>query len=290
EIGSDNRIRSIGFFVLWGFVVRRIDCKKSDDELAECKIYWRCETYKNGCKGRGNSFGLNGPLKVTISHNHILNPEKKEFLQSKEKLKSMAVSANEAPHAIRQQIIQTRNTESGYGSNAKCLTDLVIPECLQITHKNVKFYYGDSVVKFTGVIFIYANHFGVEFKLKALAFLPEADVLTGFEQVKVFAPAKGKRVVPRFPIDIWNLHERVKLGLPHACKNMTVKKAIEFFRLEQNNMETDLLILFSGETIKQTRKKDLVREQKLKTIVSEYDVLNIDLFLNGIIGLLDDQL
>ncbi|RNA14494.1 hypothetical protein BpHYR1_033020 [Brachionus plicatilis] len=35
---------------------------------------------------------------------------------------------------------------------------------------------------------------------------------------------------------------------------------------------------------------DLDREQKLKTIVSEYDVLNIDLFLYGIIGLLDDQL
>ncbi|RNA44110.1 hypothetical protein BpHYR1_001020 [Brachionus plicatilis] len=35
---------------------------------------------------------------------------------------------------------------------------------------------------------------------------------------------------------------------------------------------------------------DLDRVQKLKTIVSEYDVLNIDLFLNGIIGLLDDQL
>ena len=53
--------------------------KKSDDELAECNIYWRCETYKNGCKGLGYSFGLNGPLKVTISHNHILNPEKKSF-------------------------------------------------------------------------------------------------------------------------------------------------------------------------------------------------------------------
>lgn len=178
----------------------------------------------------------------------------------------MGVSTNEAPRtlirdfqlslsdecvvawpkkdAIRQQIIRKSNAESGYGSNAKCLTDLVIPECLQITHKNVKFYYGDS----------------------------------------------GKDDINR--VIFFTTSQNLKLMSTYSdlyCDG-TVKKAIEFFRLEQNNMETDLLILFSGETIKQTSKKDLVREQKLKTIGSEYDVLNKDLFLNGIIVLLDDQL
>lgn len=158
---------------------------------------------------------------------------------------------------------------------------------------------------------------------KALAFLPEEDVVNGFEYVKQSAPAStksfityiennyigktkdGKRVSARFPISLWNLNENVKAGLPRTnnnveswhsrikpdvSKNLTVEKVVEFFRLEQNNMETDLVLLFSGETIKQTKKKDLVREEKLKKLINDYNVLNLDLFLNGITNLLDDKI
>jgi hypothetical protein len=73
------------------------------------------------------------------------------------------------------------------------------------------------------------------FKLtQALAYLPVDDVVTGFEYLTSQAPPKfgvlikwlennyiGKfkpnsrtsRVEPRFPIPMWNLHERVKKGL-----------------------------------------------------------------------------
>ncbi|CAF1063806.1 unnamed protein product [Brachionus calyciflorus] len=75
-------------------------------------------------------------------------------------------------------------------------------------------------------------------------------------------------------------HSRIKSD---ASKNLTVKKVV------QNNMENDLVLLFSGETLKQTKKKDLVREEKLKKLIDEYNVLNLDLFLNRIINLLDDK-
>ena len=153
--------------------------------------------------------------------------------------------------------------------------------------------------------------------------MPKEDVVSGFEYVKQSAPAStksfityiennyigktkdGKRVSARFPISLWNLNGRVKAGLPRTnnnveswhsrikpdvSKNLTVDKVVEFFRLEQNNMETDLVLLFSGETLKHTKKKHLVREENLKKLINDYNVLHLDLFLNGIINLLDDKI
>jgi hypothetical protein len=69
--------------------------------------------------------------------------------------------------------------------------------------------------------------------MQALAYLPVDDVITGFELLSSEAPPKFKpilswlennyigkfkpnsrtsRVVPRYPIKMWNLHERVKKG------------------------------------------------------------------------------
>lgn len=394
------------------------------------KIYWRCEFFKD-CKGRGNSKGLLPPFKVTKEHNHMIKPEKKESLDSKQLLKQMAIRSNDQPRAlirdfqltlsdecistwskkdaIRQLIIRTRNAKSGCGFNAKCLQDLEIPESLKSTYKGSKFYYGDSgkddqnriiffttqqnlklmssyndwycdgtfdisptifkqvysvhiIVRGTTLPMLYAllpnksqktykklfklilqqitkkpnfvncdfelaainalrsvfgcKIFGCFFhlsqsfwrrvqscnlklwfssdfrqtfrKVQALAFIPCEDVFDGFELIRTSSPntarqfldyvennyigkLKGNKLSKaRFPIELWNLHERVKLDLPRtnnnveswhsrikpdSCKNLTVKKVVEFFRLEQNNMETDLVLLFNGEQIKVIKKK-----------------------------------
>ena len=78
------------------------------------------------------------------------------------------------------------------------------------------------------------EQFRMSFKtMQALAYLPVDDVITGFELLSSEAPTKFKpilswlennyigkfkpnsrtsRVVPRYPIKMWNLHERVKKG------------------------------------------------------------------------------
>ena len=80
-------------------------------------------------------------------------------------------------------------------------------------------------------------------KVQALAYLPPKDVLKGFniiekESPKAFQPvltwlennyigklkknSRTERVEPRFPIKIWNLHERVKKGLPTTNNGVEV--------------------------------------------------------------------
>ncbi|CAF1040609.1 unnamed protein product [Brachionus calyciflorus] len=76
---------------------------------------------------------------------------------------------------------------------------------------------------------------------------------------------KSRQVSQRFTIELWNLHDRVKLDLPRTKynleawhsriktdtrHNLTANKVVEFFRLEQNNIELDLLLLFTGSQIK----------------------------------------
>ena len=111
-------------------------------------------------------------------------------------------------------------------------------------------------------------------QIQALAFIPCCDVFQGFEIIKrnssnnaiffinyvqnnyIGTIRQGRQVSPRFPIELWNLHDRVKLDLQRtnnnveswhsriktdARHNLTVNKVIEFFKLEQNNIESDLL-------------------------------------------------
>ncbi|RNA05670.1 hypothetical protein BpHYR1_025989 [Brachionus plicatilis] len=88
----------------------------------------------------------------------------------------------------------------------------------------------------------------------------------------------------RFPIDIWNLHERVKKDLPRtsnnveswhsriksdARHNLTVNKVVEFFRLEQSSQ------------LKSTSSKAQKKEDKIKRQVNEYKTENLELFLTG---------
>ena len=44
-------------------------------------------------------------------------------------------------------------------------------------------------------------------------------------------------------------------------KNLTVAKVVELFRLEQNSMESDLLLLFNGEQLKSIKTKVAKKEE-----------------------------
>ena len=69
------------------------------------------------------------------------------------------------------------------------------------------------------------------------------------------------RVVPRFHIEEWNLHDRIKQALPttinlvevwyglEAKKHLTCNKTVELLRKEQSNMEASFLIATMGEII-----------------------------------------
>ena len=133
------------------------------------KIYWKCERLSSGtktCRGRAQSFGLKPPLVITQSHDHLPQPEKVEVLQVREKIKAAAVASNDPPRtiireetlnmtesgmaamtrrdALRQLINRTRNFKLGHGFNAKCLSQIEIPEELRKTTKDELFYWDDS--------------------------------------------------------------------------------------------------------------------------------------------------
>ena len=155
-------------------------------------------------------------------------------------------------------------------------------------------------------------------KTQALAFVKEEDVRACFQLIKDEAPKSAKSFLtyiennyvgseskkPRFQIDFWNLHNRVKLELPRtnnsieswhsriskeACKNITMKKVIDLFKIEQSIMESDLVLLFSGKQLKMVNTKIEKREQDLKRSVDAYTSENMSLFLGGLANLINDK-
>ena len=66
-----------------------IDKPKQSEVETATKIYWRCEKYRYlKCTGRAVSAGLKPPLKITIGHNHPVEPERKEFRQYRLQMKT----------------------------------------------------------------------------------------------------------------------------------------------------------------------------------------------------------
>ena len=112
------------------------------------------------------------------------------------------------------------------------------------------------------------------------------------------------RKAARFPIELWNVNQRVKdkksrttnkveawhgTVTPDARQNLTVNKTVELFRLEQNNMEANLVKLLKGETL--ARKPTKAAQQKEKSIdnlVFNYDD-DIDTFLSSMALVLGDN-
>ncbi|RNA35807.1 hypothetical protein BpHYR1_001897 [Brachionus plicatilis] len=148
-------------------------------------------------------------------------------------------------------------------------------------------------------------------KLQALAFLSIQDVTDGFKLLIHNCPEKltdlltyvvntyiGKENKPaRFPVAMWNLHERVKLNLPRtnnnveswhsrikpdARNNMSLVKIIELLMLEQSNMESNYAKVSTGEQLSVPNLKQLKKNQNIKCLVDQYDKKRIELFIDGV--------
>lgn len=146
--------------------------------------------------------------------------------------------------------------------------------------------------------------------MQSLAFLPKSDVQDGFKLIKANFPLELNSLVkyiennyvgsftkkPRYQIECWNLHERVKLDLPRtsnnveswhsrikpdARNNLTINKVVELFRLEQSNMEADLIQVLSGETISSQSRIQKKKDRCIKQLVTNYHKDRIDLFIDG---------
>ena len=107
---------------------------------------------------------------------------------------------------------------------------------------------------------------------------------------------KGTRKTPRFPIDTWNLYDRILKNLPrtnnsvecwHAVltkdekSHITVNKLIEKLRREQTQTETLLALINTGTVFKQ-RGDQIKYDQSIYNVVSGYDKADMNYYLKNI--------
>lgn len=159
-------------------------------------------------------------------------------------------------------------------------------------------------------------------RLQALAFIPINDVILGFEFIKSQAPKylegllayfecnyigrkkKGIRINPRFPMDLWNVNDRIKLDLPRTNnnveswhsrlkpdvrQNLCVAKVVELFRQEQNYMESDLVRLFKGEILSRCKTKVAERNENIKRVIMDYKSELLEFYLDGLANIIQEQ-
>ena len=125
-------------------------------------------------------------------------------------------------------------------------------------------------------------------------------ILTYFENNyigKLKSNSITARKEPRFPIEHWNLYERVKRDLPRTTNNMenwhgkvtmdekkhlTVNKTVELCRKEQGQMEANYVKLNKGELLRVQSKKQKEKDENITRLVRNYKIDNIDEFLTGI--------
>jgi hypothetical protein len=142
--------------------------------------------------------------------------------------------------------------------------------------------------------------------MQALAYLPEKDVIDGFDLIKKnmkpnFKPmidyfeknyirklksnSKSAREVPRFSISSWNLHQRVLLKLPRTNnaieswhsrlkadvkKEITLNRLINLLREEQSKTDTTVMSIELG-IRKRRPKASIVKDENLFVLCSEYE-------------------
>lgn len=97
--------------------------------------------------------------------------------------------------------------------------------------------------------------------------------------------SKSTRVVPRFPREIWNCHERVIKELPRTNNSLeawhksfalevpthpTIDRLIEKFKIEQKRMETNLAQLRAGDFYER-KKEELHKDTLIKKEILNYN-------------------
>ena len=161
-------------------------------------------------------------------------------------------------------------------------------------------------------------------QLQALVFFPRKDVIEIFKYISQTAPVSfkvildyfeeyyigvlvdpsrknaTKRLVPLFPISMWNCYDRVMNDLPRTNnpleswhklfetdvkKYSTVNNLVEQFRVEQHLTETYYVQLTSGDYYKRNR-KNVERDERIKLILSEYKKENFVITLDNLSKLL----
>ena len=98
--------------------------------------------------------------------------------------------------------------------------------------------------------------------------------------------SKTQRVVPLFPIEKWNVFERVKQKLPRTNNNvenwhsriqadvrkkLNVYMVVELLRQEQDKAEIEYARLLNGEILKKKlSKKEVEKELNIERLVTSY--------------------
>ena len=154
-------------------------------------------------------------------------------------------------------------------------------------------------------------------QLMALAFVPVQDVIAVFEQLMtnddfldldflldyIGRPRRGRRVVPRFPVALWNQVERVRAKLPqsnnyteswHNAFNGTVNIAHPSVarlarKLQQEQHATMILRAqhATGQPPAKKRKKYIRINEALTTMVDAYDRTDAITYLKNVARVLN---
>ena len=134
------------------------------DRITADTIYWKCEQYKSGCKGRVIE---KGPLvKTKGSHDHACTPEKLETRKVLQAIRQKSRTSVEPPQAIiseatastsevtrthlpsissmKRTIRNIRIKENDFPSVPISRNELVLPEKFKLTPKGEKFLLFDS--------------------------------------------------------------------------------------------------------------------------------------------------
>lgn len=152
-------------------------------------------------------------------------------------------------------------------------------------------------------------------KLAALAFVPVGDIIPAYEALAstflndelqllhyfeatwIGLPVAGRRMAPMFPLQMWNVLGRHQAGSTRttnsleafhhsfnaliSCHHPTIWKLLPALQKQQHLTMNTIHRICRGDTFR-TSSKEAVRNQRLATIVLNYDSSNIDNTLKGI--------